>query len=69
MRQTQRVRHFQERCIVLYAVPHPLVPPAPHSLGIGVETAVQFRPRQARLLLEPHEALREVVGEVVVLLL
>ena len=31
---------------------HPLVPPAPHGFGMGVETAVELRPRQARLLLE-----------------
>ena len=45
--------------------PHSLVPPAPHGLGMGVETAVQLRPRQGRLLLEVHEALREVVGEII----
>ena len=63
--EAQRVHHFQERCIVPRVGPHPLVPPAPHGFGVGVETAVQLRPREPGLLLEPHEALREVVGEVV----
>ena len=38
-------------------------PPAPHRLGMDCETAVQLRPRQARRLLEPLQALREVVGK------
>ena len=43
------------------AGPHSLVPPAPHGFGMGVETAVQLRPRQGRLLLEAHEAPWEVI--------
>ena len=63
--EAQRVCQFQERCIVPRAGPHSLVPPAPHGFGMGVEAAVQLCPRQGRLLLEAHEALWEVVGEVI----
>ena len=48
-------------CAACWAAP--LIPPAPHRFGMGVETAVDLRPRQARLLLEPHQTLREVAGE------
>ena len=61
--EAQGVRHFQERRIVPRVGQHVLVPPAPRGLGMDVETPVYLRPRQLRLLLEPHEALREVVGE------
>ena len=43
------------------AGPHFLVPPEPHGFGMGIETAVQLRPRQGRLLLEAHEAPWEVI--------
>ena len=39
--------------------------PAHDGVGMGAETPVQLRPRQARLLLEPHQPLREVCGEVI----
>ena len=63
--EAQRVCQFHERGIVPRAGPHSLAPPAPDGFGMGVETAVQLRPRQGRLLLKPHEALQEVVGEVI----
>ena len=47
------------------AGPHPLIPPAPYRVWVRSETAVQLRPRQVRLPLEPHEPLREVVVSVV----
>ena len=43
--KAQRVRQGHQRHHVPSAGPHPLVPPAPHGLGIGVETAVRLRPR------------------------
>ena len=61
--EAQRVRDLQERRIVLGVGQHALLPPAPRGLGMDVETAVHLRPRQAELLLEPHQPLREVVGE------
>ena len=61
--EAQRVRHLQERRIVLRVGQHPLFPPAPRGLGMDVETAVYLRPRQVGLLLEPHQALREVGWE------
>ena len=63
--QAQRVRHLPQRQHVPRAGPHVLIPPAPHGFGMGSETAVNLRPRQFRLLLEPHQPLREVVEEVV----
>ena len=44
---------------------HPLLPPAPHGFGIGPEAAGDLRPRQAGLLLEPLQPLREVLRKVV----
>ena len=61
--KAQRVRHLQERRIVLRVGQHPLLPPAPRGLGMDVETAVYLRSRQVGLLLEPHQALREVGWE------
>ena len=61
--EAQRVRHLQERRIVLRVGQHPLFPPAPRGLGMDVETAVYLRPRQVGLLLEPHQAIREVGWE------
>ena len=43
--------------------PHSLIPPTVHGVGIGPQAAGDLRPRQARLLLEPLQPLREVVGE------
>ena len=43
--------------------PHPLIPPAPYRVGVRSEAAVHLRPRQAGLLLEPLQAMREVVGK------
>ena len=63
--EARRVCQFHERGIVPRAGPHFLAPPAPDGFGMGVETAVQLRPRQGRLLLEAHEAPWEVVGEVI----
>ena len=63
MAKAQIVRQVQERCKVAYAGPHPLIPPATYRVGVGSETAVYLRPRQVGLLLEPHQALREVVGK------
>ena len=61
--EAQRVRHLQERRIVLRVGQHALLPPAPRGLGMDVETAVYLSPRQVGLLLEPHQALREVGWE------
>ena len=61
--EAQRASQVQERCKVAYAGPHPLIPPAPYRVWVRSETAVQLRPRKTRLLLEPYEPLREVVGE------
>ena len=63
--KAQIVSEVQERCKVAYAGPHPLIPPATYRVGVGSETAVHLRPRQVGLVLEPHQALREVLGEVV----
>ena len=63
--EAQRASQVQQRYHVPRAGPHPLIPPAPYRVWVGSETAVQLRPREVRLLLEPHEPLREVVGEVV----
>ena len=65
MAEAQIVSQVQERCKVAYAGPHPLIPPATYRVWVGSETAVHLRPRQVGLLLEPHQALREVLGEVV----
>ena len=53
------------RCIVPRAGQHVLLPPAPRGLGMDVETPVYLSPRQVGFLLEPHEALRELVGDLV----
>ena len=44
---------------------HPLLPPPPYGVGMGPQAAGDLRPRQAGLLLEPLQAMREVVGEAV----
>ncbi len=41
------------------------LPPAPQRLVMDVETTGDLRPRQARLLLESLQPLREVVGDLV----
>ena len=61
--EAQIVSQFQECCKVAYAGPHPLIPPAPYRVGVRSETAVHLRPRQAGLLLEPLQAMGEVVGK------
>ena len=43
----------------------PLLPPTPYGVWIRPKTAGDLRPRQARLLLQPLQALWEVVGDVV----
>ena len=61
----QRSRHGHQRHHVPHAGASPSLPPAPHRLVVDVETADDLRPRQARLLLEPLQPLREVVGDLV----
>ena len=63
--KAQRVRQLQQRQHVLHVGPHPLVPPAPQVEDRRSQAAGQLCPRQAGLLLEPPQPLREVVGEVV----
>ena len=63
--ETQFLGHLKQGHHVPHAGARPPLDPAPHRLRMDTETAVQLRPRQARLLLEPLEALREVVGEAV----
>ena len=50
---------------VTHAGARPAQDPAPHGVGMDAESTGDLRPRQPRLLLEPHEPLREVVGEAV----
>ncbi len=57
------ISQIQKRCKVQNAGPHPLIPPAPYRVWVRSETAIYLRPRQTGLLLEPQQALREVVGE------
>ena len=39
--------------------------PTPYGVAVGTDASGNLRPGQAGLLLEPLEALREVVGELV----
>ena len=61
--ETQRVRQVQQRHHVPHTGTTQALPPAPHGLGMGPQAPVYLRPRQARLLLEALEALREVIGK------
>ena len=64
--QAQVLGQFQQGHLVPQDGPDPLVLPASQVEGGGAQAAVQFRPRQPRLPLEPVETLREIAGEVVV---
>ena len=61
--EPQVVGQTQQGHLVPEMGPHPFLPPPLHGVGIGSKAAGDLRPRQVRLLLEPHQALREVVGE------
>ena len=61
--EAQVFGQVQQRHQVPEMGPHSLIPPTVHGVGIGPQTAGQLRPRQAGLLLEPLQALREVLGE------
>ena len=63
--EAQGSRQGHQRHHVPHAGAGPTFPPAPHCLVVDVETADNLRPRQARLLLEPLQPLREVVGDLV----
>ena len=65
MDQAQVVGQIKQRLLMSQVGPHALVPPTSYGEGVGSETAGDLRPWQVRLLLEPHEALPEVVGEAV----
>ena len=58
MAQAQVVGQVQQRHLVPEMGPHPFLPPPLHGVGIGPEAAGDLRPRQVRLLLEAHQALR-----------
>ena len=63
MAQAQVVGQIKQRRLMSQVGPHALVPPTSYGEGVGSETAGDLPPRQARLHLEPLQALREVVGE------
>ena len=58
-------RQGHQRHHVPHAGASPSLPPAPQRLVVDVETPCNLRPRQPRLLLEPLQPLREVVGDLV----
>ena len=61
--ESQAVGQIHERLPVLVVGPGPAFSPAPHRVAIGPQAAGNLRPRQAGLLLEPLQSLREVFGE------
>ena len=63
--ESQVVGQGQQRHHVPRAGTHAHLPPSPYGVGIGPEVAGDLRPRQAGLLLEPLQPLREVAGEAV----
>ena len=63
MAEAQAVGQLQQGFPVLMVGPDPAISPTPYGVAIGLQAAGDLRPRQARLLLEPLEPLREVVGE------
>ena len=63
MAEAQAVGQLQQGFPVLMVGPEPAISPTPYGVAIGLQAAGDLRPRQARLLLEPLEPLREVVGE------
>ena len=60
--EAQGSRQGHQRHHVPHAGASPSLPPAPQRLVVDVETPCNLRPRQPRLLLEPLQPLREVVG-------
>ena len=60
--EAQAVGQFHQRLPVLMVGPDPAFSPTPYGMAIGLQAAGDRRPRQARLLLEPLQPLREVVG-------
>ena len=55
--------HLQQRHHVHYVGSHPAFNPTPYGVAIGSQAAGDLQPRQAGLLLEPLQPLREVVGD------
>ena len=63
--ETQASGKLQQRLPVLVVGPRSAISPSPYGVAIGLQPAGDLRPRQARLLLEPPQTLREVGGDVV----
>ena len=61
--EAHTVRQFQQRPPVLVVGPRSAISPSPYGVAIGLQATGDLRPRQARLLLEPPQTLREVVGD------
>ena len=63
--EAQAFRQLHQRLPMLVVGSDPAFSPTPYGVAIGPQAAGDLRPRQAGFLLEPHEPLWEVVGEVV----
>ena len=61
--EAHTVRQFQQRPPVLVVGPRSAISPSPYGVAIGLQATGDLRPRQARLLLEPPQTLREVVRD------
>ncbi len=61
--QVQRVRQLKHCRQMPLVGPDALAPPPPYRQGVGLDAASDLRPRQPRLLPEPLQSPRKVVGE------